>query len=57
MTKPNLSPIAEEDLVVNNLMLFHIPKVTIYKIGTLKPNNPNVIDLMLKFSNPNMTRA
>jgi hypothetical protein len=38
-------------------MLIYIPKVTIYKIGTLKPNAPNVVELMLKFSNPNMTRA
>ena len=48
---------ADEALVVNNLMLFHIPKVTIYRIGTLKPTAPTIIDFMLKFSNPNMTRA
>jgi len=34
-----------------------IPKVTIYRIGTLKPNATPVVDFMLKFTNPNFTRA
>jgi len=53
LIKLNLSPQAEKALVMDDLMAKFIPKVTIYRIGTLKPNATPVVDFMLKFANPN----
>ena len=39
------------------MMNLHIPKVTIYRIGKLDPNNPLLIDLMLLIRNPNDSKA
>ena len=52
-----MNPKAEEQLVINHLMIFHIPKVSVYRFGTLKPTASDVVEVLLKFSNPNMTRA
>ena len=38
------------------LMNTIIPKITIYRIGKLEPNNPYV-DLLLMVRNPNNSRA
>ena len=54
--KPNINPNSNEPLRVNFLLLFHIPKITIYRIGKLTPGIPQ-IDLFLQVRNPNMSKA
>jgi len=51
-----MNPVSNEPLKVDFLMIHHIPKITIYRIGKYVKGQPGV-DLWLKFLNPNMSKA
>lgn len=38
-------------------MMFHIPKITIYRIDSFKPEAPTQLQISLKIANPNMSAA
>jgi hypothetical protein len=54
--KPIIDPNSKETPKIFFLMMNNIVKVTIYRLGKVKPEQTNV-DLFLQFRNPNITPA
>eukprot|EP00347_Sterkiella_histriomuscorum_P019879 403339962 len=53
--KPNINPISTEQLKVDFQLIYHVPKVTIYRIG--KYQEGSLMEVLLMFKNPNMSIA
>ena len=55
VVKPNINPTSNEQLKVDFQLIYHVPKVTIYRIGKYVDGQP--LEVLLKISNPNMSVA
>jgi hypothetical protein len=54
VVKPNLNPVSNEPLKVDFQLTYHVPKVTIYRIGKYVEGSNN-LEIFMKFANPNMS--
>lgn len=55
VVKPNINPTSNEPLKVDFQLIYHVPKVVIYRIGKYTEGAP--FEVLIKFSNPNMSIA
>ena len=55
VVKPNINPTSNEPLKVDFQLTYHVPKVTIYRMG--KYAEGASFEVLLKFLNPNMSVA
>lgn len=55
VVKPNINPTSNEPLKVDFQLIYHVPKVVIYRIG--KYTEGQVMEVLIKLTNPNMSNA